>query len=124
MKTAPAKIIFATLALALATATAPNPDGGTRKAAKIVFVGKEKACECTRKKVDAGWAALQEALGTPAKVPVEQLKVDTESDKVEPYRKQKPMMALPAIYFVDAKGAVLELLQGEVTAQQIAAALK
>lgn len=89
------------------------------KVTKIVFVGKEHACDCTRKTVDAGWAALQTALGTPPKLPVERLQVDTQGDKVEPYRQQKPMMALPAIYLVDAKGAVVELLQGEVTPEQI-----
>jgi hypothetical protein len=91
----------------------------TPKVARIVFVGKEHACDCTRKSVDAGWTALQQALGTPAKVPVERLQIDTQGDKVAPYRQQKPMMALPAIYFVDGKNMVLELLQGEVTEQQI-----
>ncbi len=86
---------------------------------KIVFVGKEHPCDCTRKSIDAGWAAVQTALGTPAKLPVERLQVDTEGAKVEPYRKQKAIMALPAIYFVDGKNAVLELLQGEVTAEQV-----
>ena len=90
---------------------------------KVVFVGKEHACDCTRKKVDTALAALQKVLGTPPKIPVEMLKADTEEEKVEPYRKKKPMMALPAIYFVDGKGGVVELLQGEVTAEQIAAVI-
>jgi hypothetical protein len=94
------------------------------KATKIVFVGKEHACDCTRKALDAGWAALHKALGTPAKLPVERLQVDTEGAKVEPYRNQKPIMALPAIYFVDGKDTVLELLQGEVTAEQVSGVLK
>lgn len=93
------------------------------KVAKIVFVGKEHACDCTRKSVDAGWAALQTALGTPPKLPVERLQVDTQGERVEPYRQQKPIMALPAIYFVDGKAAVVELLQGEVTPQQIGGVL-
>jgi len=94
------------------------------KVARIVFVGKEHACDCTRKTVDGAWAVLQKALGTPAKLPVERLHVDTETAKVEPYRQQKPIMALPAIYFVDSKNAVIEMLQGEVTAEQVGAALK
>ena len=94
-----------------------------RKIAKVVFVGKQNACDCTRKRVDAGWAALQKALGTPAKVPVERLQIDVDGAKVEPYRKQKAMMALPAIYFVDGEAKVLELIQGEVTDKQITAAL-
>ena len=101
---------------------ASNP--AASKVAKIVFVGKEHACDCTRKAVDVGWAALQKALGTPAKVPVERLQSDTDGWKVEPYRKQKPMMALPAIYFVDGKDTVVELLQGEMSDAQITALLE
>lgn len=94
------------------------------KVVKIVFVGKENACNCTRKTVDAGWATLQEALGTPPKLPVERLQIDTQGDKVEPYRQQKPLMTLPAIYFVDGNTTVLALLQGEVTKAQITSILK
>jgi len=95
-----------------------------RKVTKIVFVGKENACNCTRKTVDAGWAALQKALGTPAKLPVERLQIDTQGDKVAPYRQQKPMMVLPAIYFVDDNNVVLELLQGRVTEAQVTDTLR
>jgi hypothetical protein len=102
----------------------PTAAPAQAKATKVVFVGKEHACACTKKTVDAGWAMLQKVLGTPAKLPVERLAVDTEADKVAPYRQQKPVMALPAIYFVDSKGAVIEMLQGEVTAEQIAAVLR
>jgi hypothetical protein len=96
---------------------------GAPKVTKIVFVGKEHACDCTRKTVDAGWAALQSALGTPAKVPVERLQIDTDAARVEPYRGQRPIMALPAIYFVEGAGNVIDLLQGEVTQEQIAGSL-
>jgi hypothetical protein len=91
--------------------------------AKIVFVGKEHACDCTRKSVDAGWAALQKVLGTSAKIPTERIQVDTEAAKVEPYRTQKAIMALPAIYFVGARDAVLDMLQREVTEAQVQASL-
>jgi hypothetical protein len=107
-----------------APGTAANIMATQSKVTRIVFVGKEHACDCTRKTVDAGWAALQKTLGTPAKLPVERFQIDTEADKVAPYRQQKPVMALPGIYFVDSKGAVLELLQGDVTAEQIAAVLQ
>jgi hypothetical protein len=109
----------AVVASAASAAALPASNDSTAKAARIVFVGKEHACDCTRKKVDTALAALQSVLGTPPKIPVEMLKVDTEEEKVEPYRKQRPMMAIPAIYFVDAKGSVLDLLQGEITAEQI-----
>jgi hypothetical protein len=34
------------------------------------------------------------------------------------------MMALPAIYLLDAKNAVLELLQGEIAPEQLSIALR
>ena len=70
------------------------PNNAATEIVRIVFVGKEHACDCTRKKVETALAALQQVLGIPAKIPVEMLKIDTEEDKVEPYRKQKPMMAM------------------------------
>jgi len=105
-------------------ATCADQVSTAAKVIKIVFVGKENACECTRKRVDAAWAELQKALGTPAKLPVELVQIDTERSKVEPYMQQKPIMALPAIYFLDGKNVVVELLQGEVTEAQITAVLK
>jgi hypothetical protein len=113
----------AVVASAASPAALPASNDSTSKVARIVFVGKEHACDCTRKKVETALAALQTVLGTPPKIPVEMLKVDTEEEKVEPYRKQKPMMAIPAIYFVDGKGSVVDLLQGEVTTEQIGHAL-
>lgn len=93
------------------------------KVVRIVFVGKEHACDCTRRSIEATWEALQRALGSPPKLPVERLNLDTQEDKVAPYRRQRALTALPAIYFIDAKGSVAELLQGEVTRVQIEAVL-
>ena len=86
---------------AVGEAAASAANRKATKVTRIVFVGKENACACTRRAIDGGWAALQKALGTPPKVPVERLQIDTEAAKVAPYQKQKPMMALPAIYFLD-----------------------
>jgi len=102
---------------------APSSPAAT-KATRIVFVGQKEACNCTRRAVDAGWAALETALGKPAKLPVARLELDTEAAKVEPYWVQKALNEVPAIYFVDANDVVVELLQGEVTAEQIGAAMR
>jgi hypothetical protein len=91
---------------------------------RIVFVGKEHACDCTRKTVEGSLATLQKALGTPAKVPMERLQIDTEAEKVRPYQQQKAILTLPAIYFLDDQNRVLDLLQGEVTEEQVQHALK
>lgn len=104
-------------------ARAAPPKVQKRAPAKIVFVSKEKACACTQKAIEAGWAALHKALGTPAKVPVDKLFIDTQEYLVQPYQQKRAIMALPALYFLDAQGEVLEQLQGEVTEAQIAQVL-
>ncbi|MDF1561450.1 MAG: hypothetical protein P1V51_00300 [Deltaproteobacteria bacterium] len=91
---------------------------------RVVFVGKQGACDCTKAKVEASWAALQQTLGTPAKLPVEKLQIDVDGPQVAFYQQQKPILALPAIYLIDETATVVELLQGEVTADQLTAALK
>ena len=91
---------------------------------RIVFVGKKLPCDCTRKRIDTSWAALQTALGEPATLPVERLQADVDKKAVEAYKKQKAMMVLPAIYFVDGENHVLEMLQGEVTSEKFAAVVE
>jgi hypothetical protein len=91
---------------------------------KVVFVDKEMACECTQNRINETWTALQAALGTPAVLPVERVHVDTQAALAAPYTAAKPLLVPPGIYFVDANGAVIELLQGEVKADQIKAILQ
>ena len=108
-------------AAAVAATSAPVT---ASKVARVVFMDKEHACECTRKRVDDTWAALQTALGTPPKLPVERIHIDTQAPQADPYTSTKPLMALPGIYFVDQRQRVSELLQGEVKAAEIEAVLK
>jgi hypothetical protein len=103
-----------------ATPTAPT----TSKLARVVFMDKKDACACTRKRVDDTWAALQTALGTPPKLPVERIHIDTQAAQAGPYTSAKPLMVPPGIYFVDQQLRVVELLQGEVKAEEITAVLK
>jgi hypothetical protein len=104
-------------------AAAPAPVQARAKTERVVFVDKEHACKCTQKRVDDSWAALQAALGDKAGTLVERLHADTQEDQVAPYAAMKAMVALPALYFVDAKGGFVELLQGEMTKEQILAVL-
>ncbi len=94
------------------------------KLAKIVFIDKEKACDCTRKRVEETWAALQAALGAPAALPVQRLHVDTQAAEAGAYTGAKPLMVLPGICFIDGQGTVVALLQGEIEAKEIEMALK
>jgi hypothetical protein len=108
-------------------AAAPAPPAAMTKPpakiARIVFIDKEHACDCTRKRTDDAWAALQAALGASAR-PVERIHVDTQATQAGAYTAAKPLMVPPGIYLVDAANTVIDMLQGEVTTAQIAAALQ
>jgi hypothetical protein len=87
--------------------------------ARIVFVGKQQACECTRTRIAASRKALDTVLSAHGGLPVQTLLVDTEAELVTPYRKQQAFVVLPAIYFVDETGKVVQMLQGEVAEAQV-----
>ncbi len=117
-----------TSAVLPATSPAADPTGSAAVStpgspvARIVFIGKENACQCTRAAIEASWAALQEALAG-ANIPIEQLKIDTQAAQAAPYRDLQAMMAVPGIYFLDASGGLVAMLQGEVTTDAIRAIL-
>ena len=94
------------------------------KVAKVVFIDKENCCDCTRKRIDASWAALQTALGGSAAIPIERIHVDTEAARAERYTLLKPLMVPPGIYFLNEREAVIEMLEGEIAEQQITSLLR
>ncbi len=91
-----------------------------KKVANIVFIGQKQACRCTRNRIKASWNALQAANAYSPQVPVERIDWDVQEKAVEKYMNMKAMMVVPGIYFLDAKGALIEMLQGEVTEDKIA----
>jgi hypothetical protein len=90
----------------------------------VVFVGQKDACQCTRDRIDASWAVLETVLGPKPAVPVERIQEDVDAAKAEEYAKLKAIMVVPGIYFLDEKGKLVELLQGEVNAEQVSAVLQ
>lgn len=100
------------------------PKKAAGKVAHIVFVDLERCCSCTRTRIDNTWKALMEVLGFPPTIPLDRFHMDTQADKAAPYRAKKPIMVPPAIYFLDGKDGLLEMLQGEITAAQIKKALQ
>lgn len=92
--------------------------------ARIVFVGQKDACQCTRDRIDASWVVLESVLGREPAVPVERIQEDVDAARAEEYAKLKAVIVVPGIYFLDEKGGLVELLQGEVTAEQVTAVLQ
>ena len=94
------------------------------KVARIVFIDLENCCKCTRQRTDDSWAALQTVIkeGSPA-IPVERIHMDSDPEKAAPYRDQRSIMVVPAIYFLDEDGNLSEMIQGETTADNIRTAL-
>ena len=99
-----------------ATAKTPAASGAV---SRIVFVDKEKACACTRDRIDKSWKALTDVVGYPPVPDVERIHMDSQAARAEPYTKQRPIMVPPAIYFLDGQGKLVEVLQGEVKREQV-----
>ena len=49
---------------------------------------------------------------------------DVDEQAADEYKQLKPMMVAPGIYFLDKKGGLAEMLQGEVTEAQVTAVLR
>ncbi|MBI5546234.1 MAG: hypothetical protein HY901_20275 [Deltaproteobacteria bacterium] len=113
----------ATPSAAVAPVAQAKEPAGKPAIGRIVFIDKERACECTQKSIDASWSALQAALSGAA-IPVERIHMDTQEAFASAYREKQPMMAVPGIYFLTEGGAVRELLQGDVTEAQVRKALQ
>jgi len=98
------------------------PQGPTT-VVRIVFIDQEQACDCTRNRISGSWTALQAALGRGSAISVERIHRDTQEDQAEEYRMLRPMVTVPGIYLLDTNGAIVELLQGAVTEEQVRTAL-
>jgi len=92
--------------------------------ARLVFLDKAEACECTQKTINKGWTALQAALGSGNPLPVDRIHVDTQGDQAAPLLAQRKIVAVPALYVLDANGNVLEMLQGELEEAEVRRAMR
>lgn len=96
-----------------------RPSASTSKVARIVFVDKQEACACTETRINTSWEVLTKALGTPPRVKVERVHMDTDPMTADPYTKMRPVMVAPAVYFFGPDDKLLEVLQGELTAEKV-----
>lgn len=91
---------------------------------RIAFVDQEEACECTHRRIDDSWAALQAGMKQSREVPVQRIHRDTQPIDVGPLQAKRKFVAVPAIFLLDGSGEVIDMLQGEVTDKEIATALR
>jgi len=101
-----------------AEAAAPSEDVTASEAASsvasIVFIGQKDACDCTHARVDTSWSALEAALDGHD-IPVERIDLDVDEARTRQLQALERFIAAPAIYFFDADGGLVEMLQGEVS---------
>ncbi len=107
-----------------ATEPAAPPSEARAAVAKIVFIDQEVCCRCTRERIDNTWAELTKALEGGTEVPVERIHGDSQEAQTKPYLDMRPLMVAPGLYFLDAEGGLVEMLQGELSEGQIAAVLR
>ena len=89
--------------------------------ASIVFVDQAECCKCTRTRINDTWDALKSSLEKSGKeLPIRRIHSDKAEAIAAPFLEIRPMMVIPGVYFLDADGALIEMLQGEVAEEQIA----
>lgn len=81
---------------------------------RFVLVVHAKGCQCTRADVAKARRSLYVVLGARRDQMVTQLDWDTDRARVQRYRSQRRFIALPALYFLDARGKVVGLLEGDI----------
>ena len=96
-----------------------SPAKAENKVARIVFVGQKQACDCTRNRIETTWNTLSDVLKAKTGIPVKRIQCDVDVEETKKMAKLKPLMVAPGIYFINKKEGLVELLQGEVTKEQI-----
>lgn len=92
----------------------------TTAISRVVFVDQEQCCDCTQDRIDVTWEALSTAI-EDEDIQIERFHRDTQETAVAPFQEMRPIMVVPAVYFLDPEGNLVEQLQGELTVEQIRA---
>ena len=101
-----------------------QPDwAATTRVRSVVFFGQKEACPCTRKRIDDSWEVVSSVLGQGEGVEVKRLQLDVDGEEYDRFDDLRPVMVPPGIYFLDAEGKLVEMLQGEVDEVQVVGAL-
>lgn len=121
-------VVASAIGCGRADATASASAGSSTTAAtppvaQIVFIDQEESCECTKKRTDATWKELHNAVGNSRGIEVVRVHLDTQPELAKAYLESKPLMVPPGLYFMSAQGDLVGMLQGELSSAQISAVL-
>ncbi len=101
-----------------------GPSTGKSAIARLAFIDKADACDCTRNSIGKGWSSLQTVLGTSNPMPVDRIHTNTQTDPAAPLLNQRKIVAVPAVYLLDANGFVIDVLQGDLQETDLRKALR
>jgi hypothetical protein len=101
----------------------PAPALATGPVARIVFLDQKDACPCSRNRIDAGWKALESALGPTPAVPVERLFVDADKARADTYVAMYPLKRLPGVFMLNGEGQPVQVLSETIAPADVKAAL-
>jgi len=71
-----------------------------------------------------GLGALQTGVGTGNPLPVDRIHMDAQADPAAPLLNQRKIVAVPAVYLLDANGFVIDVLQGDLQETDLRKALR
>ena len=102
-----------------------NAEQSDGRITQIVFVDHQVICPLVKKTINNSWDALQTALASRDRhnIKVTRIHKDKSANLARKYIQLKRTGVLPAVYFLTSKGEFVELLAGEMTADQITAVL-
>jgi hypothetical protein len=116
-------ISFLTAALALFAACADRAgaSGGesSSKVARIVFLDRLDGNAAAKAHLDEVWVEVQTAMEDWRGILVERIHIDAEPKQSEKILALRSVDKLPGIYFLDENDALIEMLQGDVKANEI-----
>ena len=91
---------------------------------KLTFVGQKEACSCTRERIEKSWAALTSIVAQLQNKPqIERIQLDVDKTRADELGALASVMVAPGLYLFDDNGSLIELLQGELSPEQLRKAL-
>jgi len=102
----------------------PDTPASLSEVDHIVFVGLKESCACTRNRIDESWRVLQNSLATAPETGVQRIQRDIDREEALELHRVKPLMVAPGLYFLNAENQLIELLQGEISEQQLSVLLQ